>query len=52
MVSRRSPTAPAIINAIYDAVGVRMTRLPATPERVMEALRLKRVAQAPQTALA
>ena len=37
-----TPTAPAIVNAIYDAVGVRMTRLPATPERVLEALRLKR----------
>ena len=37
-----TPTAPAIINAIYDAVGVRITRLPATPERVMEALRNKR----------
>jgi CO/xanthine dehydrogenase Mo-binding subunit len=46
-----TPTAPAIINAIYDAVGVRMTRLPATPERVMEALRLKRLAKVPQTAL-
>jgi len=39
-----TPTAAAIINAIYDAVGVRMTRLPATPERVMEALIAKRLA--------
>jgi CO/xanthine dehydrogenase Mo-binding subunit len=39
-----TPTAAAIINAIYDAVGVRMTRLPATPERVMEALIAKRSA--------
>lgn len=37
-----TPTAPAIINAIFDAVGVRITQLPATPERVMEALRHKR----------
>ena len=37
-----TPTAAAIINAIFDAVGVRMTRLPATPERVMEALIAKR----------
>lgn len=36
------PTAPAIINAIYDAVGVRITSLPATPERVLEALQRKR----------
>ncbi|MBX9812824.1 MAG: molybdopterin-dependent oxidoreductase [Burkholderiales bacterium] len=40
------PTAPAIINAIYDAVGVRITRLPATPERVLEALRAKRANEA------
>lgn len=30
--------APAIANAIYDAVGVRMTRLPITPERMFAAL--------------
>ncbi|ALK97633.1 aldehyde oxidoreductase [Massilia sp. WF1] len=35
------PTAPAIVNAIYDAVGVRIRTLPATPERVLEALRHK-----------
>jgi CO/xanthine dehydrogenase Mo-binding subunit len=35
-------TAPAIINAIYDAVGVRMTQLPATPERVLAALMAKK----------
>lgn len=32
------PTAPAILNAIYDAVGVRITSLPATPEKVLEAI--------------
>jgi len=32
------PTAPAILNAIYDAVGVRIKSLPATPERILEAL--------------
>jgi CO/xanthine dehydrogenase Mo-binding subunit/aerobic-type carbon monoxide dehydrogenase small subunit (CoxS/CutS family) len=32
------PTAPAIVNAIADATGVRLTRLPATRERVREAL--------------
>lgn len=31
-------TAPAIINAIYDAVGVRITELPATREKVLFAL--------------
>jgi CO/xanthine dehydrogenase Mo-binding subunit len=35
------PTIPAIMNAIYDAVGVRITALPATPEKVLEAIRLK-----------
>jgi CO/xanthine dehydrogenase Mo-binding subunit len=35
------PTAPAITNAIYDAVGVRITSLPASPEKVLEALRQK-----------
>jgi len=29
------PTAPAILNAIHDAVGVRLERLPATAERVL-----------------
>ena len=33
------PTAPAILNAIYNACGVRLTRLPATPQRVLAALR-------------
>jgi 4-hydroxybenzoyl-CoA reductase subunit alpha len=30
--------APAIINAIYDAIGVRFKTLPVTPEKVLEAL--------------
>lgn len=33
-----TPTAAAIANAIYDAVGVRMIQLPMTPERVLAAL--------------
>lgn len=32
------PTAAAICNAIFDAVGVRIHTLPATPERVLEAM--------------
>ncbi len=32
------PTTPAILNAIYDAVGVRITETPATPERVYFAI--------------
>lgn len=33
--------APAVANAIYDAVGVRLRELPMTPERVWEALNAK-----------
>ena len=33
--------APAVANAIYDAVGVRMRELPITPERVLAALEEK-----------
>jgi len=36
------PTAACIMNAIYDAVGVRMTSLPATAERVLDAIEAKR----------
>ncbi|MFQ5484350.1 MAG: xanthine dehydrogenase family protein molybdopterin-binding subunit, partial [Desulfobacterales bacterium] len=36
------PTAPAIANAIYDAVGVRIRDLPITPERVLTALKAKK----------
>jgi len=35
------PTAPAIINAIYDAVGVRIHELPATCEKVLKAIKNK-----------
>ncbi len=30
--------APTIINAIYDAIGVRITSLPATPDKILDAL--------------
>jgi CO/xanthine dehydrogenase Mo-binding subunit len=32
------PTAPAILNAIHHAAGVRMRRIPATPDRIREAI--------------
>jgi 4-hydroxybenzoyl-CoA reductase subunit alpha len=35
-------TIPAIANAIYDAVGVRLRESPFTPERVLAALRAKK----------
>jgi aldehyde oxidoreductase len=38
------PTAPAILNAIHDAIGVRIRRLPATPDRIRAAI----VAPAPR----
>ena len=34
------PTAPAIINAISRAIGRRVRRLPASPERLLEAIKL------------
>ena len=33
--------APAVANAIYDAVGVRITSLPITAEKVRQALRAR-----------
>ena len=35
------PSAPAIANAIYDAVGVRIKDLPITPEKILAALKEK-----------
>jgi nicotinate dehydrogenase medium molybdopterin subunit len=35
------PTAPAVLNAIADAIGVRVTELPATPEKILRLIREK-----------
>jgi aldehyde oxidoreductase len=35
------PTAPAILNAIHDAIGVRIHKVPATPDRVRAAILAK-----------
>jgi isoquinoline 1-oxidoreductase beta subunit len=35
------PIAPAVANALFKATGVRMRRLPMTPENVMEAIKKK-----------
>ena len=35
------PTAPAIANAIYDAIGVRIRDLPITPEKIVAALKAR-----------
>jgi CO/xanthine dehydrogenase Mo-binding subunit len=36
------PTAPAIANAIYDAIGIRIKDLPITPERILAAIKKKK----------
>jgi CO/xanthine dehydrogenase Mo-binding subunit len=33
---------PSIANAIYDAVGVLITEMPAKPEKILEGIRKKR----------
>jgi len=38
-------TAPALLNAIYDAIGVRIESLPATPEKILKALKEKEKAE-------
>ncbi|MDW7977490.1 MAG: xanthine dehydrogenase family protein molybdopterin-binding subunit, partial [Candidatus Caldarchaeum sp.] len=35
------PIAPAIGNAVYDAIGVRIRDLPITPSKILEALKLR-----------
>ncbi len=32
---------PAIVNAIYDAIGIRFTELPVTPEKILRGLEEK-----------
>jgi 4-hydroxybenzoyl-CoA reductase alpha subunit len=40
------PSIPAIANAIFDAVGVRVDRLPFSPSRVLAAMRAKKTSAA------
>ncbi len=35
------PVAPALANAIYNAIGVRLRRLPMTPDRILAAWRAR-----------
>jgi len=35
------PTAPAILNAIHHATGARITQIPATPDRVLQAIKAR-----------
>ncbi len=37
-----SMAAPAVVSALHDALGIWLTRIPATPERILEALRASR----------
>ena len=39
------PTIPAILNALYDATGIRFNELPLTPERVYKAIKEKQLAR-------
>jgi CO/xanthine dehydrogenase Mo-binding subunit len=39
-----TPVAPAIANAVTDAIGVRIDSLPITPEKVVKALAQKETA--------
>ncbi|MCC6779091.1 MAG: molybdopterin-dependent oxidoreductase [Hyphomicrobiales bacterium] len=39
------PTIPAVMNAIHDAVGIRITALPATPEVVLAAIKAKELTE-------
>ena len=36
-----NPVAPAIANAIYNAIGIRLTELPMTSEKILKALKDK-----------
>jgi CO/xanthine dehydrogenase Mo-binding subunit len=40
------PGAPAIANAVYNAIGIRINDLPITPEKILLALKVKRNAAA------
>jgi len=42
------PVMPALANAVFDAVGVRIDELPITPEKVLRALDLKAIGKTPR----
>src|SRR5436309_5760318 len=42
------PVMPAVANAVYDAVGVRIDEVPITPEKVLKALDAKAAARTPR----
>ncbi|MCX7175065.1 MAG: molybdopterin-dependent oxidoreductase [Proteobacteria bacterium] len=42
------PVMPAVANAIWDAVGVRIDEVPITPDKILRALELKRAGKNPR----
>jgi len=42
------PVMPAVANAVYDAVGVRVDEMPVTPEKVLKALKRKAKGEEPR----
>ena len=42
------PIMPAVANAVYDAVGVRIDEVPITPEKILKALAEKKAGRAPR----
>ena len=42
------PVMPAVANAVFDAVGVRIDEVPITPEKILRALHLKREGKNPR----
>jgi 4-hydroxybenzoyl-CoA reductase subunit alpha len=42
------PVMPAVANAVYDALGVRIDEVPITPEKIVKALQAKAAGKAPR----
>ncbi len=42
------PVMPALANAVYDAIGVRIDEIPVTPEKVLKALQAKAAGREPR----
>jgi 4-hydroxybenzoyl-CoA reductase subunit alpha len=42
------PVMPAVANAVYDALGVRIDEVPITPEKIIKALQAKAAGKAPR----
>ena len=42
------PVMPAVANAVFDAVGVRIDEIPITPDKILRALHLKREGKDPR----